>query len=270
MTDTRQIKIAFFDIDGTLTSEVDRSIPERTKKGIQEARANGHLMFINTGRCFQNVEARFRDIGFDGYVCGCGTNIYCGEQEILSVTQSHETMMDILNIAKATDVDLLFESKMHVCFDLSRPLHDPQAQRMYQAFLRRGYHMPTNLEDPSFVSDKFVIWFQEPAQLEAFRKVSDKYFDCIDRGGNFREFVPTGYSKATGIQRVLDFYQLPLSQSYAFGDSNNDLPMLQYVPNSIAMGNSNPTSLFDQVSYVTDNASQDGIWNALLHFSFIG
>ena len=264
-----QRKIAFFDIDGTLTSEVDRSIPERTKKGIQEARANGHLMFINTGRCFQNVEARFRDIGFDGYICGCGTNIYCDNQEILAITQSHETMMEILNIAKLTGVDLLFESKMHVCFDLSRPLKDPQAIRMYHAFLRRGYEMPTNLEDPTFVSDKFVIWFQDPVQLEAFRKVSDRCFDCIDRGGNFREFVPTGYSKATGIQRVLDYYQLPLENAYAFGDSNNDLPMLQYVPNSIAMGNSSPTSLFDLVSYVTDNASQDGIWNALLHFDFI-
>lgn len=262
-------KIAFFDIDGTLTSEVDRSIPERTKKGIREARANGHLMFINTGRCFQNVEARFRDIGFDGFVCGCGTNIYCENQEILSVVQSHETMMEILNIARVTGVDLLFESKEHVCFDLSRPLQDPQANRMYQTFVRRGYQMPADPEDSSFVSDKFVIWFQHPSQLDAFRKVSDKYFDCIDRGGNFREFVPIGYSKATGIQKVLDYYNLPLSSAYAFGDSNNDLPMLKYVPNSVAMGNSSPTSLFDQVSYVTDNASQDGIWNALLYFGFI-
>lgn len=269
MKHTTQRKIAFFDIDGTLTSEVDRSIPELTKKGIQEARTAGHLMFINTGRCFQNVEARFRDIGFDGYVCGCGTNIYCGDTEILSITQTHETMMEILNIARETDVDLLFESKKHLCFDLSRPLHDPKANRMYQAFLRRGYDMPTDLEHPDFVSDKFVIWFQDSSQLETFRKVSDAHFECIDRGGNFREFVPHGYSKATGIQKVLDYFQIPLENAYAFGDSNNDLSMLQYVPNSIAMGNSLPTTLFDLVSYVTDNASQNGIWNALLHFGFL-
>ena len=269
MTITSKAKIAFFDIDGTITSEVDSSIPERTRKGIALARDAGHLMFINTGRCFQNVGARFREIGFDGYVCGCGTNIYCGNEEILSVTQSHDTIMDILHIARITDVDLLFESKKYVCFDLSRPLKDPHANRMYDSFLRRGYEMPTDLEHPDFVSDKFVIWFQEPAQLQAFRKVSDPHFECIDRGGNFTEFVPIGYSKATGIQRVLDYYKLPLSRAYAFGDSNNDLPMLQYVPNSIAMGNSSPASLFDQVSYVTDNASQDGIWHALLHFGFI-
>ena len=69
-------KIAFFDIDGTLTSEIDGSLPKSAINAIRHARTFGHLMFINTGRCFQNVEPRFRRIGFDGYVCGCGTNIF--------------------------------------------------------------------------------------------------------------------------------------------------------------------------------------------------
>ena len=62
-------KIAFFDIDGTLTSEIDGFLPESAINAIRRARTFGHLMFINTGRCFQNVEPRFRRIGFDGYVC---------------------------------------------------------------------------------------------------------------------------------------------------------------------------------------------------------
>lgn len=129
--------------------------------------------------------------------------------------------------------------------------------------------MTDDLENPNFFSDKFVIWYEHPEQLEAFRKVSDKYFDCIDRGGTFREFVPYGFSKATGMQYVLDYYHLSIEDTYAFGDSNNDLAMLQYVKNSIAMGNSNPTSLFDLVTYVTTKASEGGIANALKHFNFI-
>ena len=35
-------KIAFFDIDGTLTSEVDGSIPESAKSAIREARKDGN------------------------------------------------------------------------------------------------------------------------------------------------------------------------------------------------------------------------------------
>ena len=117
-------KIAFFDIDGTLTSEIDGSIPVSAIEAIRAARANGNLMFINTGRCFQNVEERFRSIGFDGLVCGCGTNIYCEDREILHVSQTHDVTMELLKAAQDADLDILFESYKEVTFDRSRPLHD--------------------------------------------------------------------------------------------------------------------------------------------------
>lgn len=262
-------KIAFFDIDGTLTSEVDGSVPEDAAAAIAQARANGHLMFINTGRCFRNVDPHFRNIGWDGYVCGCGTNIYCDGKDVLYVTQTHATMMRILEAARRTDVDILFESRSLVAFDLTRPLRHPKAMRHYQAFVDQHYYMPEHLENPNFFADKFVIWYQEESQLAAFRQVSDQWFDCIDRGGTFREFVPYGYSKATGIRYVLEHYGLALEDAYALGDSNNDLPMLSYVPHSIAMGNASPSSLFDQVEYVTAPASQGGIRQALAHYHFI-
>lgn len=262
-------KIAFFDIDGTITSEIDGSIPQSTVDSIRKARENGHLMFINTGRCFQNVEMRFRDIGFDGFICGCGTNIYCDSTQVFHIPQTHHTTALILDAARRTNADILFESRNFVCFDLTRPLSHSDAIRQYDKFVARGYDMPTNLDSPNFFCDKFVIWYENPAQLNEFRKVSDKYFECIDRGGTFREFVPHGYTKATGIRYVLDYYNIPLSNAYAFGDSNNDLSMLSYVPNSIAMGNSSPSTLFEQVSYVTSKSSEDGIKLALEHFEFI-
>lgn len=265
-------KIAFFDIDGTLTSEIDGQIPQNTKNAISKARENGHLMFINTGRCMQNVEKRFRDIGFDGYVCGCGTNIYCSKNnqltEILSVEQPHEIVMKILNHARNFPLDLLFESKKEVRFDTKRPLITPGGIRQYNSFIKRNYDMSHDPESEDFTCDKFVIWFNDINDLDSFTKVSDQYFTCIDRGGNFREFVPHGYSKATGIQYILDYYELTLDSAYALGDSNNDLSMLTYVKHSIAMGNASPNSLFDQVSYVTSNASQNGIEQALKHFGF--
>ena len=261
-------KIAFFDIDGTLTSEIDGSIPESAVFAIRKSRENGNLMFINTGRCFQNVEDRFRAIGFDGYVCGCGTNIYCGGADVLYAPCSHEVTMQILQIARKTDVDLLFESRREVCFDMTRPLKHPGAIRQYDAFASRHYEMTQDFENPNFFCDKFVIWYSKPEQLDAFRQVSDQYFSCIDRGGTFREFIPIGYSKATGIEYVLNYYGLNRSDAYAFGDSNNDLPMLTYVENSVAMGNADPASLLVRVRYTTDNASKDGLFHALHTLDF--
>lgn len=261
-------KIAFFDIDGTLTSEIDGSVPASAQYAIQKARANGHLMFINTGRCFQNVEKRFRDIGFDGYVCGCGTNIYCDNKEVIHIAQTHEIIFKIWRAACDCGVDICFEARNFVAFDTTRKIVHPKAIWQYEQFLKRNYDMPVNFENPNFFCDKFVIWYQEEGQLEQFRKVSDPYFECIDRGGTFREFIPHGYSKATGIRFVLNHYGISDENAYAFGDSNNDLAMLSYLQNSVAMGNAEPQSLFEQVSYVTTKASENGIQNALAHFHF--
>lgn len=272
MRQSRQ-SIAFFDIDGTLTSELDGSVPQSTKDAIRRARDHGHLMFINTGRCMQNVEPRFLEIGFDGIVAGCGTNIYCnggnGFCELLYVQQPHSVTGEILQHARKFDLDILFESKKEVRFDLSRPLFTSGARRQYDAFIRRNYDMSRSPDEEDFTCDKFVVWFNDINDLKSFRKVSDNCFSCIDRGGNFREFVPTGYSKATGIQFVLDHYGISIENSYAFGDSNNDLSMLTYVRNSIAMGNSVPDSLFSRVSYVTAKSSENGIRQALEHFGLI-
>lgn len=92
--------MTFFDIDGTLTSEIDGSIPLSTKESIKKSRENGHLMFINTGRCLHTIEKRFLDIGFDGVICSCGTNIYCNKNgifhELLYVSQTHDVTSKIL------------------------------------------------------------------------------------------------------------------------------------------------------------------------------
>lgn len=266
-------KIAFFDIDGTLTSELDGSVLPSTKNAIKKARDNGHIMFINTGRCMQNVEKRFLEIGFDGIISGCGTNIYCNEnginKELLYVSQTHAVTSEILAHARKFKLDLLFESKNYVRFDTKTPLLTEGGIRQYNAFLSRNYDMSQNPEEEDFTCDKFVVWFTDMEDLPAFQRVSDKYFECIDRGGNFREFVPIGYSKATGIQFVLDHYQIAHENSYSFGDSNNDLPMLNYTNYSVAMGNAVPASLFDQVTYISAKSSENGIRQALEHYGFI-
>ena len=125
-----------------------------------------------------------------------------------------------------------------------------------------------DIDNPAFTCDKFVIWYKEDSQLNEIRKFTDKYYDCIDRGGTFREFVPKGYSKATGLQKVLDYYNLPLDSAYAFGDSNNDLAMLSYVKHSVVMGNAESEDLKEKAVHLAGKASEDGLAKALSDLGF--
>src|SRR5690606_5639553 len=51
------------------------------------------------------------------------------------------------------------------------------------------------------------------------------------------EVMVANVNKATGIQQMLNHFELSAEETLAIGDSDNDLPMLQFVNYSVAMKN---------------------------------
>lgn len=45
----------FFDIDGTVLSEITKEIPASTVDALKRAHDAGHFLFINTGRTYCSV-----------------------------------------------------------------------------------------------------------------------------------------------------------------------------------------------------------------------
>ena len=86
--------------------------------------------------------------------------------------------------------------------------------------------------------------------------------DFIDRERGFYEILPKGCSKASAIRHMAKLLQIPMEDTVAIGDSNNDLSMLKCVGTSIAMGNSTQ-NILDMADYITTDVDKDGIWNAL-------
>ena len=82
-----------------------------------------------------------------------------------------------------------------------------------------------------------------------------------------RFYSPT-ISKATGIQKVLDHYHLDQDDTYAFGDGENDLEMIEFCRVGVAMGNA-CDELKEIAEYVTDSVNDDGIYHAFKHYHLI-
>ena len=108
--------------------------------------------------------------------------------------------------------------------------------------------------------DELIQTYNE--NLKDFCDFTKDLFDFIDHGNGGGEMVPKGHSKATGIDFVLNHYNIDDKDSYAFGDSNNDIHMFERVKNSIVMGNGNP-ELFEndnnKLLNVTSNISNKEI-----------
>ena len=90
-----------------------------------------------------------------------------------------------------------------------------------------------------------------------------KYKGTYHEPVNSVEFVPLGVNKAKGIEVILDHTGISREDSYAFGDSANDIDMIKYVKYGVAMGNSVP-ELLEIAPYQTARVDEDDKINGLL------
>ena len=67
---------------------------------------------------------------------------------------------------------------------------------------------------------------------------------------------------------ILARYGLSPEECISFGDSENDIGMLQAAGIGVAMGNATPDAQA-AADYVTDDCDDDGVANALRHFELI-
>lgn len=252
-------KALFFDIDGTLLSEVTRTVPESAKQALAKARACGHLVFINTGRTCSELGTLRELFDMDGWLCGCGTYVESGGEVLYYRTIPEEQLKKICLAVEAADMDALLEGREH-CYVPGPECRFAQGMN-FRECLPHAIHPDMDWHVSCGAADKFCIVADEKSDLDRFWVNVGDGFDAIDRGA-FYECVPEGHSKATAIDVILEHYGLTLQDAYVFGDSTNDLPMFQHVPNGIVMGK-HAKELEPYASFVTKTVEEDGIWYAM-------
>lgn len=260
--------IIFFDIDGTLVDEKTHQVPDSTREALKMLKAKGNLSFINTGRPVSEITKLIRDLDFDGYVCGCGTYIEFKDKVLLYRSIGQALSREIANDIDNYRLDGLLEGRNNIYFDKLENIKNKQMLKIIDQHKYEGFFTGATYHENNIDFDKFVVFADENSDFEGFYNKYKDRFEFIDRGNNFYEIVPLGFSKASGIEYLINYLNIEHKNTYAIGDSTNDLSMLQYCNNSIAMGNSTE-SLFDHVSYITTNVDNNGIYNALKHFNLI-
>ena len=255
-------KVLFFDIDGTLYSEVNRIVPESAKKAVAKARENGHLVFINSGRPYCLIGPIKEMIEVDGYCCGCGTRIVAGEEVLFSATIPRERGVEIKKIIVDHNMDGILEGTED-CYFREGTSRIPAIESLKEMLKKEGSVLsPFGWETDCYDFDKFCVFTDEKSDLKGFARAIGLDFDIINRGNGFYECVPTGYSKATAMEVVLKHYGIPLEDAYVFGDSTNDLSMFEYAKNCILMGH-HDAELEPYATFYTKNVEDDGVVYAM-------
>lgn len=242
----------FLDFDGTLLPVGQTKISDRTLAALTDAQAKGHKIFLNTGRAlsFLNVDA-FRGFRFDGYLCGSAYINVRGKVLMADGLTADETQPIVAHFY-GRDVIVLLEGEntMWAAYDTEGimekdgmiPLNDMQEIfRVCELEPITKMNVLTKLRDEEDLA--FVRQFADPVLRE------DE--DCT-------ELVPKGHDKAYVMNAVVTMLELDPETVVAIGDSNNDLPMLDAAPISVAMGNASD-KVKAHAKFVTSSAEQDGV-----------
>lgn len=258
-------KAVFFDIDGTILDE-HNYIPMSTAEGIHKLQMAGNYAFLCTGRSRAFVKNEsLLSIGFDGIVSGCGTMIEFQNKVIYYRKIGHDQIKKTITFLKEHRVAAIMEGRFKLYLD-----QEDFGNDMYIARLRQevGREMaPITGSESEWEVSKFSC-ATEHADLEAVKKGLEKDYDLLIHDIPVMEIVPKGCSKGTGILKVCEHLGITAEDTYAFGDSVNDLPMFEVAGCSVAMGNANDR-VKQKADFVTKALHDDGIYYALEYFKLL-
>lgn len=259
----KQPKAIFFDIDGTLVSFKTHRIPEPTIQAIHKVREKGIKAFIATGRPRLVLDS-LDGLEFDGFITVNGG--YC-------TTEKGDIIYK--NAVPQKDIQALIEYQKTEPF----PCIFVREHDMFLNFVNEDVETILKLLNFPPVPIKSN---EEAAESEIFQLVSfltqereDRIMpkvlpDCDSARWHplFTDAIARGNSKQRGIDEILKFYGIDLSETMAFGDGGNDISMLKHAATSIAMGNAED-KVKAVADYVTTSVDDEGIPNALKHFGII-
>lgn len=275
-------RIAFLDIDGTIIDHTG-SVPDSTVEAVRRARANGHRVFLASGRTPSEVENRLVDIGFDGAVLGAGAYAWIGtlwseggwRVERLMTPADVGRMVDAY---RAVGADGILQGREGVwatqrAFDrLARGLEaegrlSPETRDALLAHVTVTDDPPhTGIAKSVFSSDDLGCYDAVRSRLgDDFSVITGTMPGLGTAGG---EVSPAGVTKGSTMQMVLRELGAETADAIAIGDNNNDLDMLELAGTGIAMGNATDQAIAaaDETTTAVDD---DGIWNAFARHGLV-
>ena len=258
-------KAVFFDIYGTLWDFYNQ-IPESTVEAIRGLRKNGHYAFICSGRARAYIQhPDLFGIGFDGVVAGCGTHVELDGKRIYEKLIDRELAVHTVETVRSYGFRPILEGPEYLYMDDA-----DFGDELYGQKLKRELG-----ERLVSISDHYGSWVinklscaTDRADREGCFAALEEYYTYLIHNSAVVEMVPKGHTKATGIGKMCEALGIDRTDTFAVGDSVNDLAMLEYAGVGIAMGNGS-TEAKAAADYVTSDLQDDGIYRAMLHFGLI-
>lgn len=258
------IKALFFDIDGTLVSFKTHTIPASTIEAINAAKQKGVKIFIATGRCrrFINNLKSIEHL-IDGYMTANGGYCYIGQRDVCLHTIDRDDVEKIMDYCdrKHTSCIVVGTSKVS-------GIHLEKAEHMFGPLLQESIEqwkspLEEVLEQDIIQLTPFLTTDEEAELMPQLHSVvSARWYPT------FSDMTGLGADKGQGLVAMARAEGFDVSETMAFGDGGNDVPIIREAGIGVVMGNA-MDDVKAEADYVTSSVDDDGIKLALQHFGVI-
>lgn len=264
----------FFDVDGTLVDsknsiESDGDLTEcgpspAIVDAFRRMRDRGHKTFICTGRTLNLVPASLYELGSTGIISGAGATVSIDDEIRFRKQIPVEVVREAMSRLRSAGVEFILEGDA-VCVAI---MNYGATYTAIEGILTAHSWEELSGLVPDLGFAKLTLSNEHVSLLKREGDFFFEYFDSADLGMGITELTMRGVTKGTGIRHALELLGPGRWLTFGFGDSENDLPMLDEVDIPVAMGNA-LTSVRDRSMFVTVPVEEDGVVVALERFGLI-
>ncbi len=236
-------KIFFFDLDGTLLNS-KKVITTKTLEALREFTDAGNYFCINTGRAIDSAKAVYTGLNLDfkgSFLCGSnGTEIYSIDEDryVFKTGVPLELVPKILDLSEEYDVHCHTYDEGHI---ISR--RNGECMEYYRRVIKTPLIVTQNemeyVKEPP--SKMIAIELHDHEKQESFRialqeMVGDR-LTLLYSNLYYMEIFPSEAGKGSAVKRLADILGVDIKDTYAAGDEQNDISMIEAAGCGIAMIN---------------------------------
>ena len=269
--DIQHIQLVAIDLDGTLLNS-KKTCSLRTQNAVQAVLKTGRKVCFVTGRGVVDTAPFAQQCGLTEHlITANGAYIWdIQNQQCIKQTGLDADIVDYT-------IQIGRSQKMFLWLFAPHNVHCETSDYLYQAVINKYPDFTSDhcnldtIDNKSVLKSLFIL--QLDKALEIKEQLHQKYGDRIHMIINsthtddpddatkelvYLEILHSESNKGNALQHLCEYYKIPLTNTIAFGDEDNDIEMLQIAGVGVAMANANK-SILDVAQYKTLSNDEDGV-----------
>ncbi len=277
------VKIIYLDIDGTLRDE-HKGIPNSAILALKQCQEHEIQIIICTGRNLGSIQNDVMALQTDGIISGGGCYIWYRGEEVFRKHFSISVLKKVLSAAARWELSLAMEAEQKIYMDHNASIFYKKdfqhkicnRNKTEQKILYRKNKISYKENFGDIKSDKPKIHkiciFGQQEAVEQLEKELKQVAEIIQKKKWddywYLELLPKGCNKGSAVKKLNRKLGISKKESMSFGDSENDIAMMEATGIAIAVGYNSPI-IEKYASSICEPFMKDGIYKELLRRNII-